>query len=180
MMHPNANGYQAPTGALVRWSNREQPSVDHWPSTTSVCTEVAGDPVDATATAVRGETVRVAADGFAPGSGVVLALHSTPRGVGDRLRRRRRPRVRDGSPPSDAHTGHHDLVVSGMDRSGQPRTVARPTDLLAAIPWWVHGFLGAAGLGVAVTGVGFLRSRRGRRQDQAATDTNQNSVLPRR
>ena len=27
MMHPNANGYQALMGALVRWSNREQPRV---------------------------------------------------------------------------------------------------------------------------------------------------------
>lgn len=145
-MHPNANGYQALTGALVRWSNREQPRLDHHPSTRAVRTEVAGDPVDATDTAVRDETVRVSADGFAPGSRVVLALHSTLRalatGYADDDGRVSLAAVL----PSDAQTGRHDLVVSGVDTSGRPRTVARPTDLRAAMPWWVHGFLGAAGL----------------------------------
>ncbi len=164
MMHPNANGYQALTGALVRWSNREQPNADHRPSTTSVRTEEAGDPVDATDTAVRGDTVRVSAGGFAPGSGVVLALHSTPRALATGYA--------DGDGrvslvavlPSDAQTGRHDLVVSGVDTSGRARTVTRATDLRAAMPWWVHGFLGGAGLGVVVCGVGFLRSRTRRRQ----------------
>jgi hypothetical protein len=161
MMHPNANGYQALTGALVRWSNREQPKVGHRPSTRAVRTEEAGEPVDATDTAVRGETVRVSADGFAPDSGVVLALHSTPRalatGYADDDGRVSLVAVL----PSNAQTGHHDLVVSGVDTSGQLRTVAQPTDLRAAMPWWVHGFLGTAGLGVAATGIGFLRSRSG-------------------
>lgn len=160
MMHPNANGYEALTGALVRWSNREQPSVEHRPSTRAVRTEEAGDPVDASDDTVRGETVRVSADGFAPGSGVVLAMHSTPRalatGYADDHGRVSLVAVL----PSDAQTGRHALVVSGVDRSGRLRTVARPADLRAPMPLWVYGFLAAASLGVVAISVGFLRFRR--------------------
>lgn len=95
---------------------------------------------------------------------MVLALQSTPRalatGYADDDGRVSLVAVL----PSDAQTGRHDLVVSGVDTSGRLRTVALPTDLRAAMPWWVHGFLGVAGLGVVTTGVGFLRSRRDRHQ----------------
>ena len=164
MMHPNALGYQALTGALIRWSNRDQPTVDRHTVTQPVRTETSADPTGTQETHTRGDAIHVTADGFAPGSTVQLELHSTPRALATGIANADGTVDFVSAVPTDTPTGRHHLVMSGVDKTGEPRTVTAALDVEAAIPWWVHGFLGTSVLGCVVIGVGLRRLRAGRRR----------------
>ncbi len=163
MMHPTERGYQALTGALVRWSNREQPEVGARGEAAAVRIENVGEPVAARSDHVRGETVSVRAGGFAPGSPVVLDLRSLPRALATGIAAPDDTVDLVAVLPSDTPTGRHDLVVSGVDDSQRPHRVATTIDIRGTTHWWMHGLLGTAGACVLFTGVSRLNLQRLRR-----------------
>ncbi len=162
MMHPTDRGYQALTGALVRWSHREPPTTADRAGDTAVRVDAAASPTEVGAddSATRGTTITSRARGFAPGSTVVLELRSLPRGLATATADDRGEATFTAVLPSDTPAGTHTLVATGPARDGRPHEVRTPIDVRAPMPWWAHGFLGATGLGLVLACAGALRHRR--------------------
>ena len=162
MMHPNDRGYQALTGALVRWSNRELPTTGNRGVDAAVRVDAATAPIDVGAgdDEVRDTTITTRAGGFDPGSTVLLELRSLPRGLATGTADDHGEATFTAVLPSDTPTGQHTLVASGTDRNGQPHQLRTPIDVRASMPWWTHGFLGVTAIGLVLTCAGLLRHRR--------------------
>jgi hypothetical protein len=158
MMHPTARGYQALTGALVRWSNRPAPDVGTG-GATRVRVDVATDPGDPGDTA-RGDTITTSTGGFAPGSTVLLELRSLPRAIATTTADEHGTASFTAVLPSDTPAGRHTLVTTGTTGDGRPRQVTAPVDVRADMPWWTYGFLGVSGIAAALSVAGLVRRRR--------------------
>jgi hypothetical protein len=167
MMHPTERGYQALTGALVRWSNRELPATGNRSVDAVVRVDAATSPTDLGVgdSEARGTTITTRAGGFAPGSSVMLELRSLPRGLATTTADDHGEATFTAVLPSDTSTGEHTLVASGTDQNGRPHQVRTPIHVRAQMPWWTHGFLGVTAIGLVLTYAGLHRHRRTARVD---------------
>lgn len=177
MVHPTASGYKAEAGQIVAWATRH-PEL-RLPTAVPVDVPVIivdGAPTVALsgaspATIAPGRTVRVTADGFAPGTTATITLHSDPLVVGSG-RADAKGRVSalayvDTAVP----IGRHRLEATGLDATGRPHTVSRPVAVARPLPgWWWPALFVAAVAAVGALGAGgtWMVLRRRRRRDRPA------------
>lgn len=163
LLHPNERGYRAMTNALVRWSQitpGEPPDVTPVRSDPPLL-EVDDSPpevidlrVEETSTRLRqGQRLEVVADGFQPGSDVVLRVRSNPIALASvRVDEDGALRAR-ASVPMHVPRGWHTLEVAGFDADGSYLRLEHPVTVRAQRPAWLWP-LGIAGAVSFLLGVG--------------------------
>jgi lysophospholipase L1-like esterase len=170
--HPNADGYQAISDAIVAWSSnlhRVSPSAGARASAASA----RGAPFPDTAVVdlrPASSTTVHAGDGISvdlPDAGGLPALselHSDPRPLGS-LVPDAHGRLRGVlSIPGDTPPGSHELVIHGWSKGGTPITRTFRVDVVPRTPLWITavtiaGGIAALGAVVLVGVVGWRRRR---------------------
>ena len=170
LLHPNELGYRAMTNSLVRWS---QTTPGEAPEATPVRSdppqlEVDDSPpevidlrVEDSSTPLRqGQRLEVVADGYAPGTEVILRVRSEPVTLASvRVDDEGGVRAR-ASVPEHTPRGRHALEVAGFDTDGSYQRLTHPVAIRAPRPLWLWP-VGLAGMVSVLIGAGvWLRVRR--------------------
>ena len=166
LFHPNLDGYQAWTRALIRWSNTDDGKaafhpVAHQPPGPKIIVGNASPSqtitVDSSNTNIApGGTYTVVGDGFLQGSQVSVNLQSSPIALADSYADNHGAATVGFAVPRYAPTGTHELVILGVDNGGAAHTVRITVHVapLSGIPWLA--VLCAIGLLSAAAGTFFL------------------------
>jgi len=173
-VHPNVQGHRAMANALVAWSRNRVPPSPRAPelplppvaeSSKPVATVRFSGTGSAEIHVSAGDAVTVRVDGMAPGTTVLVSIHSAPRTLAAL------PVSTDGSVdavvhvPPDLPAGRHTLQISGSDAEGMTVQRSAPVRVTPARPRW---FWPATGLAVAgLTTVVALAAHRARRRRRA-------------
>jgi hypothetical protein len=181
--HPNVAGYEAIGQAIITWSlvaervppegeakrrSREPGVLDNLATAwaTSGIASIDLDRVASQRVSPR-QQLAVTGSGFAPGSPVVLTLHSMPQLIGV-LIADEDGRVDSGVRlPADAAVGAHDLIVQGVDADGGAIERTIPVNVVPPFPLWLLVVLIGSALAAIGSVVLFLLARRRGRADAA-------------
>jgi lysophospholipase L1-like esterase len=164
--HPNKEGYAAMARAISAWSRDqsevENPELPTWsgriirPSANSALAPSVG-PVTPT-----GGVTRVTAGGYAPGTNVVMRVHSTPRILGSATADASGNIDATVALPTDTPLGSHEVVTIGFDPNGR---LHRETNTIWVVPryYLIAVVLLVVGVAAAAFGAaGMLASRKRR------------------
>ncbi|SDH30999.1 GDSL-type esterase/lipase family protein [Pseudonocardia oroxyli] len=176
-MHPTAEGYRAFTAALIRWSQRPQVALpDRLASgsaTLVTSTETGAELQLApdTTRVRRGETVTLAAAGFAPGSDVLVVQRSVVAALGAGTADNGGVAHLTVTLPASAAVGGHHVVVVGIDPDGRPHEVAAAVHVSGEAPLWLW-LAGGGLLTAALAGLVLLAVRRARSDSTTSMEAN--------
>jgi len=178
--HPNIQGYQAITDAIISWSKTAKVRRPSGHALAGVVPN-AGGAIDvlntgvgsndniavnfaanATTTVHRGQGVKIAltAMGSFPAT---VTLHSQPRILGTLVPDAAGRLSGYLSIPADVPLGAHEIVIQGWTAAGEPITRSARITLAPRTPVWVVGVAAVSGLAViagVVIGLVWLRRRR--------------------
>jgi hypothetical protein len=145
-LHPNAQGYQDVTAALVRWSNR--PEVPdrlsrgrpHYDPPLKVGRSVSvslRETVDAKTAGVLQPAGSVTIQGsrYAPNSPVEITIHSAPQVLGTRTADDTGHITAAVAVPPDLSPGRHLLRIAGFDAQGMPMATFAVIELRRPVSW---------------------------------------------
>ncbi len=177
LLHPNANGYQATTESIARWSASQDASAILRASEDRelppyAAPELSDTPpveikigIGESIVVQNGRSYRVTGGGFAPGLPVEIVVRSAPRVLGVVSA------DLDGNVdaefvlPVDLSAGAHTLELTGLDTGLEPTVIQRAVTVQAAEESTNLVVIAAAGaVLVALVGLGFLSVARRRRQ----------------
>lgn len=183
-MHPNVDGYEAMTSALIQWSTTAAPLPSPDKSLPDSIrlpgSGVAGDinqnlnqwvqpggtiPVDMNDSggnillqAAPQQPLQVTASGLAPGSQVLVTMQSLPRAIGTLVADDSGRVDAALSVPSDATRGSHVIILEGTSPEGGLVALSRELQVVQTLQWW---WLVVAGLSImAIVGAGVMLWRR--------------------
>lgn len=181
LVHPNGDGYEAMTRALLRWSQspdamaalRDLASAPVADPTVRI--ESSGDDLGQlvagpTPTLQGGTSYPLNLQGFAPGSSLTIGIRSRYRLLGQAAAGDDGSLTTRVGIPEDLEPGDHTLTVAGAGAGGRPRTVeipfhitggGPPTAIVALLWLGTAGAVASALLGLALV-IGSRRRRHGR------------------
>ncbi|WP_199421580.1 VWA domain-containing protein [Actinotalea solisilvae] len=178
-LHPNTDGYRAMARALVAWSNgtgARPVTLQNDPTWNPHVVRRAVTTIESTlqtplvtreiGTQALGP-VYVPAEGFAPGSGVVIRLDSRPRTLTVATADEHGRVAAWTRVPADTTVGMHHIVVLGQDADGYPISTSTPVGVL---PQGGSGLFGLLTLGLTLLAAGallLLRTRRPTRRPRS-------------
>jgi lysophospholipase L1-like esterase len=172
--HPNPQGYQAMTSALIRWSRTtEADEVAAFLATAPPPEQpkICDPPLSSTILALQGSsslgtlqpctTYTLRVTGFAPADSVVVRVNSTPITADMALTDATGSATAYITLPNDFESGTHTVVVSGVDANGVALEQSAPFQVDAPGPPLAPLMMGGSGIAlVALGSVSYLVGRR--------------------